>query len=191
MQRVTGTITAITADKLTVQDADGKNVDVKLTSDTQFRKDQQPAKASDFKVGDRIAAAGETSDGVLMARFVMSGMMRGGRGDTGGPAGMRGRGGMGGPGMNGAGLGTQFITGEVKKIDDTHLTILRPDGQTQIIDVDENTSFRNGKDDSVTLADIKVGDRVGGRGEMKNGVFVPSMLRVGIQMPPRPTQDNK
>jgi predicted RNA-binding protein len=32
--------------------------------------------------------------------------------------------------------------------------------------------------ESITLADIKVGDEVGGRGEMKNGVFVPAELSV-------------
>jgi len=44
--------------------------------------------------------------------------------------------------------------------------------------VDENTSFR--KDgQSVTLADLKPGDHVFGRGELKNNVFVPETLNVG------------
>src|SRR5262249_26025952 len=60
----------------------------------------------------------------------------------------------------------------------TKLTIARPDGQTQEIEVDENTSFRRGRE-SITLPDIKVGDFVRGRGEVKNSVFVPQELNVG------------
>jgi hypothetical protein len=32
--------------------------------------------------------------------------------------------------------------------------------------------------ESITLADIKVGDTVGGQGSVKNGVFVPTLLTV-------------
>lgn len=185
LDRAMGTIKAISSGQMTLQDVDGKNIDVKLTPDTQFRKDRQEAKAGDFKAGDRVVAAGERdSSGVLVARFVMTGAMRPGMG--GGPNRMGG-----GPnGMNRQGLGTQFIVGEVKNIDGAHLTILRPDGQQQIIEVNEDTSFRNDKNESVTLADIKVGDQVGGRGEMKNGTFVPNVLRIGIQPPSRSGQDN-
>jgi hypothetical protein len=81
---------------------------------------------------------------------------------------------------------------------------LRPDGVTQVIGVDEETSFRHGGrrmaamingsgpveagggqsagsgagEESVTLADVKVGDRVVGPGTVKNGVFVPTELGV-------------
>jgi hypothetical protein len=65
----------------------------------------------------------------------------------------------------------------VKEIADTKLTILRPDGQTQVIELDESTSLRR-REESITLADIKVGDRVFGNGELKNSVFVPKELRV-------------
>jgi hypothetical protein len=75
-------------------------------------------------------------------------------------------------------MGKKFIAGEVKAINETKLTIVRPDGQTQEIEVDENTSFRKGSE-SITLPDIKVGDFVRGRGELKNNVFVPTELVVG------------
>ena len=74
--------------------------------------------------------------------------------------------------------GKKFVAGEVKAINETKLTIARPDGQTQEIEVDENTSFRRGRE-SITLPDIKVGDFVRGRGEVKNAVFVPQELIVG------------
>jgi hypothetical protein len=81
-------------------------------------------------------------------------------------------------GFNPEDLGKKFIAGEVKAINETRLTIARPDGQTQEIEVDENTSFKKGGE-SITLPDIKVGDFVRGRGELKENVFVPKELIVG------------
>jgi hypothetical protein len=190
LQREFGTIASIAPDKLVLQDKDGKSTTVKLTSETQFRKDRQPAKTGDFKSGDRVMVAGKPdADGILVASFVAGGQMRGGfRRDMSGDR-------AGAPpspeDMARMGLGTRFIAGEVKKIEETKLTILRPDGQTQVIEVDENTSFRNEKNESVTLADVKPGDRVAGRGDLKNGTFVPQVLRVGVQLPPRPAPDTK
>ncbi len=191
LQRVSGTLESIASDKLVIKDAEGKSTTVKITSETQFRKDRQPAGLGDFKTGDRVVAAGKSgSDGIVVAQFVAAGqMMRGGRGEggpMGAPGGMEG-GHLSPEEMVRMGLGTRFIAGEVKKIDGTNLTILRPDGQTQVITVNEDTSFLNGKNESVTLADLKAGDHVRGRGEMKNGVFVPEALHVGGSSPQGPS----
>ena len=67
-------------------------------------------------------------------------------------------------------MGKKYILGTVKAINETKLTIARTDGQTQDIEVDENTSFRKSRD-SITLPDIKVGDFVMGRGEIKKHPF--------------------
>jgi hypothetical protein len=75
-------------------------------------------------------------------------------------------------------MGKKFIAGEVKAIAETKLTIARVDGQSQDIEVDENTSFKRGKE-SITLPDIKAGDFVRGPGELKDGVFVAKELTVG------------
>jgi hypothetical protein len=78
------------------------------------------------------------------------------------------------------------------------LTVMRPDGVSQVIEVDEGTSFKRGGrgmvsmmngsgpvagqgpggGESITLADVKVGDTVMGPGALKNGVFVPTQLGV-------------
>ncbi len=157
--RVAGTITAIGADSITVNSMQGKTVTVKISGDTRFMKDRQPAKLADFKVGDMIMAGGEPAgENAIQARMVAM------RGDM---ARMR------------EGLGKEFIAGEVKAIDGTKLTIARPDGQMQTIEVDENTSFRKGRE-SITLPDIKVGEHVMGRGKLNSaGVFVPETLNVG------------
>jgi hypothetical protein len=157
-------------------------VQVSLSDKTQFRKDRQLAKFADFKVGDMVFVRGERGDdGVWKAEIVGSFSGRG-PGEGGGPRGrMR------------EGLGTQFIAGEIKSISGTQLTIARPDGVSQTITVDESTSFRK-QQESITLADLKPGDHVFGRGEMKNGTFVPAVLNVGeprfmrqgVNAPPRP-----
>jgi hypothetical protein len=77
------------------------------------------------------------------------------------------------------GMGKEFVAGQVKSIDGTKLTISAPDGKDYNIEVDENTSFRKGRE-SITFPDIKVGDRVMGRGKLNSaGVFVPETLNVG------------
>jgi Domain of unknown function (DUF5666) len=159
---VAGTITAITSDSLTVKTMDGTTAQVKLSDKTQYRKERQAAKLEDFKVGDEIFVRGQPAgEGVWQAEIVAA----------------RPAGGFG-PRDFQAELGKRFIVGEIKAINGTQLTIARPDGVNQTITVDENTSFR--KDgQSVTLADLKTGDHVFGRGEVKNDVFVPAVLNVG------------
>ncbi len=175
--RISGTIDSIQPGSMVIKTDDGKTVTVQITSDTRFRKNREEAKLSDFAKGDHVFVGGQSGSdpGTMMARFVGSGMGPGGPG-AGGPPSIEQ--------MQRMGLGTKFIAGEVKAIEETKLTILRPDGQTQVIQADENTSFQNERRESVTLADIKVGDHVMGRGEMKNGIFVPTTLRVGMPHPP-------
>lgn len=154
-------ITAVNADGFTVKTMQGNAATIKISSETKFMRDRQEIKKTDFKVGDSIAVAGtpDTNDPTTWnASFVIDRTAQVKEFKE--------------------NLGKTMIAGEVKAIDETKLTILRPDGQTQTIEVDENTSFHKGRE-SVTLADIKVGDHVGGRGALKNGVFVPTELRVG------------
>lgn len=163
---VGGAITAISNDALTLKAFDERTVTVKLTPQTRFRKDGQDAKLSGFKVGDTVMVRGEkTGEDTYVAAGVMS------------------RSGMG-MGVTGtreqiqAMMGKTIIAGEIKSIDGLKLTIARPDGETQTIAVDENTSFRK-QGESVTLGDLKPGDHVFGRGQLKDGIFVPSVLNVG------------
>jgi len=157
---VGGIITAIGGNVITVKTRDGQAAQVTLNDKTEYRKDRATATLADFKVGDMIFVRGEkTGDNAWLAAAVTTR----GRGDT--------------PDFR-EGMGKLFIAGEVKSIDGTQLTIERPDGVAQTISVDENTSFR--KDgESITLADMKPGDHVFGRGEVKNGVFVPAVLNLG------------
>jgi hypothetical protein len=158
---VGGTITAIAGNAITIKTMDGNTAQVNVTDSTRFRKDRQDAKLADFKVGDNIMVRGQKSgEGIWTAEMVA----------------------VPPPGMGGEnfreGMGKKFIMGEIKSINGTQLEIARPDGVTQTIAVDENTSFRKEKE-SVTLADLKPGDHVFGRGEVKNNVFVAAELNSG------------
>ncbi len=173
---VAGTITAAQENQFTLKTVDGKTVTVRLDANTRFRKGGKDAKAADFKVGETIMVRGEaTAENVWLARAVVAR-------------------------LNAVdererwtqGLGKEFIAGEIKTIEGTKLTILRPDGETQVIEVDEGTSFRK-QNQSVTLADFKPGDHVFGRGTIKNGVFVPAALNLGdfSRMRSGPPQESK
>jgi hypothetical protein len=158
---IMGEITAVNADGFTVKTMQGNSATVKVSSETKIMRDQQPIKMADLKVGNTIGVSGtpDANDpttwnaSFIVDRTAQANEMK-------------------------ANLGKTMIMGEVKSIDGTNLMVLRPDGQTQTISVDENTSFKKGRE-SVTLADIKAGDRIGGKGALKGGVFVASELHVG------------
>jgi hypothetical protein len=154
-----GSITAIDEKIITLKAMDGRAVTVSLSDKTQFRKDRQPAKLADFKIGDMVMVRGQsTGENTFQADLVAT--------RSGNPQQFR------------EGMGKRFIAGVVKSIDGTHLTINRFDGATQTITVDENTSFRK-EGESITLADLHPGDHVIARGELKDGVFVSATLVVG------------
>ncbi len=163
-----GKITAIRDGAIDVATPDGQTVTVKLTGQTEFRKDREPAKVTDFKVGDMVMVRGdENVDHSITARVVGS--------RTGGPGGFGGPGGGGGRQMGT--LGKDYVVGEVKAIDAPRLTVLRPDNVTQTLELNEETSLRKGRD-SITMADVQVGDHVVARGAMEKDVFVPKGVMV-------------
>jgi hypothetical protein len=171
-----GKITAVRDGAMDITGQDGQVVTVKLTAQTEFRKDREPAKVTDFKVGDTVFVRGDPNpDHTVTARMI--GARNGGQG--GGPGGGSG-GRQGGPGGGMANLGTlgkDYVAGEIKAIDAPRLTVLRPDNVTQVLELNEETSLRKGRD-SITMADIQVGDHVMARGAMEKDVFVPKGVMV-------------
>ena len=202
-QLVRGTVTAATADHLTVKTETGDVYQVSLSANTRLTKDRQPVKATDIKVGDGVGAMGVLDAPTKTVHAVFVGVI-----DAEQVKKAR------------ENMGKTYITGKVTAIDMDALkvTIMRPDGVSQVIGVDEQTSFKkggrgtaamasgapmemgsgtgggrgnsggtgagsgmsagNGGGESITFADIKVGDTVAGRGALKNGVFVPTELGV-------------
>jgi len=108
-------------------------------------------------------------------------------------------------------LGKTYIVGKVTAIDldNAKMTVERPDHVAQTIGFDETTSFKKGGrgarmggagggggagaggetgGESITLADIKVGENVRGTGSLKGGTFVPTELVV-MERGPRAAGD--
>jgi hypothetical protein len=171
---VAGKVTAVSKDSLTIAPlAGGEPVTVKIGENTRIIKERQPAKLEEIKTDETVFARGKLNGNVMEAAMVgvINPEMVQRLQQNGGPGG-------GMMGFSREDLGKKFIAGEVKAIHETKLTIARPDGQTQEIEVDENTSFKRGSE-SITLPEIKVGDFVRGRGELKENVFVPKELTVG------------
>jgi hypothetical protein len=166
-----GKITAVRDGSLQVADVNGDTVTVKINGQTEFRKDRQPAKRTDFKVGDIIIVRGEeNADHSWTAQVVAARSANG----------PNGRGGPGGPGGRFAETGTlgkDYVAGEIKSIDAPKLSVLRSDNVTQKLELNEDTSLRKGRD-SITMADIQVGDHLFARGSAENGVFVPKTVVV-------------
>jgi len=170
---VFGKISAIKDGTLELTKPDGNAATVKITDKTEFRKDRQSAKLSDFKVGDMVFIRAEDSGGPGLTALLVATRS----GGMGGP----GTGGPGGPGGNmmmaGGEMGKDFVVGEVKSVDAPQITIQRPDNVTQKLELTEETSLRKGRE-SVTMADIQLGDHVFVRGALQNNVFVPKAVQV-------------
>jgi Domain of unknown function (DUF5666) len=162
---VFGKITAVHADSFEIANPNGETLTVKLTNTTEFRKDRQQVKRTDFKVGDLVIVRGEeNSDHTWTAQMV------GGR-SANSPEGR-------GQFFTRQGtLGKDYVIGEVKTIDAPKISVLRSDNVTQTIELNEDTSLRKGRE-SVTMADVQVGDHLFAQGALQNDVFVPKMVVV-------------
>jgi hypothetical protein len=198
-QMVRGTVTATAADHLTVKTDAGEIYQVSLSTNTRLTKDRQPVKVADVKVGDGVGAMGVLDPATKTVHAVFVGVV-----DAEQVKKAR------------ENMGKTYITGKVTAIDldGLKLTIERPDGVSQVIAVDEQTSFKRGgrgmaamasgagvmdvpggqargngaatgagtgnsaSGESITFADVKVGDSIAGRGGLKSGLFVPTELGV-------------
>jgi hypothetical protein len=189
MQRAGGEVTAVAGATLTIRTETGDTMKIVTTDNTKVMKGRGqsggPVKFSDLKVGDGVMAAGnlDAQNKTLHAAIVFAT-------DAVQVKALK------------ENLGKTYIAGTVKSIDldDAKMTVERPDHVMQTIGFDEGTSFRRGRGmrmngfgaggapevqatgeaggESITLADIKVGDNVGGQGSLKSGVFVPTQLMV-------------
>ena len=194
MQRVNGEVTAVNGSTLTIKNEDGVAYQVTVTDNTRIMKGRgETVKAADIKVGDGLVAMGnlDAPNKTLHAAMVM----------TTDAATLK---------QLKDNLGKTYIICKVKDIDvdNDKMTIERPDKVVQTITFDETPSFKRGggmtmrfgavnarpettqqqnSGESITLADIKVGDNVTGEGSLKSGVFVPTQLMVATpgQIPRR------
>jgi hypothetical protein len=126
-QRVMGTVTAATPEKFTLKTEKGEIYSVVVTANTRFVRERQPVRVADVHVGDIAFAIGTLDEGTktehaLLVNLVSAEQAKKAR----------------------EGLGKVYIAGKVTAIDELKLTVLRSDGVSQVIEVDEGTSFRRG-----------------------------------------------
>lgn len=194
MQRVGGVVTAVSGPQVTIKGEDGTIYQVVTTDNTRMMRGRGVnIKISDLKPGDGVMAMGNLDAanktlhaGVLMAvdPEQMKKIEEARKQEM-------------------ANLGKTNIIGRVTAVDldNAAMTVERIDGISQTIGFDEGTSFRRGRPnlagpgfgfaaagaqppnpadtgESITLADVKVGDRVAGPGEVKGGRFVAKQLSV-------------
>lgn len=203
-QRVQGTVTAATGNKVTIQTQTGDSYEITAADNARITRSGQPIKLSDIKPGDSVTAMGQVDatkktvqatmisdvDAATLAKAV-------------------------------ANMGKTYIIGRITAIDadNLKLTVTRNDNVSQVIAVDDGTSFQRGMGgvqadavaagalstgggfggrgmgggrggaqasappapESTTLADIKVGDTVTATGALKNGAF--TILKMGVSAP--------
>ena len=185
MAHIAGEVSAVSGSTLTVKTENNQTLQVVTTTNTRIVKDRANAvKVADLKTGDGIVAIGnlDAPTGTMHAAMVFAT-------DAATLKAMK------------ENLGKTYIAGKVTAIDmdKATLTIERPDHVSQTIGLDETTSFKRGvrgapggqaglgsggvgtgPGESVTLADIKVGDMVRGTGALKGGVFIPAQLTIMV-----------
>lgn len=172
-----GKITAIHDGVMELTTPDGPAVTVKITGDTEFRKDRQPAKVSDFKVGDFVMVRGDENPDHTITAKVIGARTGGPGGPGGGPRAGGPGGGQGGTPFAAGTLGKDYVLGQVKSIDPPRITVVRTDNVTQTLELNEDSTLRRGRD-SITMADIQVGEHIAARGAVQGDVFVPKDVRV-------------
>jgi hypothetical protein len=165
---VGGTVTAISGSTITIKTEDGDTYQVLTSPNSHIMKrvDRQPepVKLTDIHVGDAVMAGGkvDAKAKTVGAVFVMvltpeqAAQAKKMRED----------------------FGKTWTAGEVTAIKDLDITIKRRDGVTQTVAVDENTSFKK-REDSITLADIQVGDMLRATGALKGSNFLAATVNVG------------
>lgn len=148
---IRGTVTAVTATDLTVKTESGEVYDVVITPNTQVRHGRDPMKLADVHAGDGVGAMGELDAAkktihALFVTVVSAEDLKKAR----------------------EAMGKTMISGTVTAIDDLKLTIKRTDDVVQVIQVDEDTSFRRGGR-GMAMALSPDGMTVGGGGRQRAG----------------------
>jgi preprotein translocase subunit YajC len=167
---IRGTVTAAAADSFTIRTDEGDSYKVLYSVNTRLMKEQQPIAASDIHLGDMLMAGGlvdakAKTVGAVVLFDIDAKEVRAARAD----------------------FGKTWIAGKVTAIHELKITVERAgDKQTQVVAVDENTSFRKRRED-VTLADVKVGDFITAEGGLHADSFLATALRI---MPPRASQSS-
>lgn len=160
---VHGAVTAVNGGEFTIKTEQGETYKVATGPNTRIMKDRQPIKSSEIHAGDVIMTGGEVDEKAHTVGAVFLAVLNADQVQQ-----MK---------KAQADFGKTWTAGKITAINDLNLTIQRPDKVAQTVAVDENTSFQKHRE-SITLADIKVGDTITVRGALQNKVFLATQLAV-------------
>jgi hypothetical protein len=161
-----GTVTAIASGSFTVKTADGEAWKVTVGDNTRITHDREPASFKEIKPGVGVLAVGQADKATpntlhaVFASFQTADEVK----------------------ARFATFGKTWVAGKVTAIDGTKITItVQKPGESAPRNltflVDETTDFKRGREEA-TLADLKAGDYVMGKGAVKAGTFVPTELAI-------------
>jgi hypothetical protein len=182
---VSGQITEIAADHITIKTESGDSLKVVYNANTRVMQRTPPPageargqerqrggeqiKITDLKVGDVVGVMGQADPAtkaigaMVIARMDAESIKRAKEME--------------------ASFGKTWLGGKVTAINETTLTLNGPDGKSYSFVVDENTSFSKRRD-AITLADIKVGDNLRVQGALKGEVFTATKVSDMGEMQP-------
>lgn len=203
-QRVQGTVSAVSGNKVTIQTTAGDSYEITGADNARIVRSGQPIKLSDIRPGDSVTAMGQVD---ATKKTVQAMMISDVDAATLAKATEN--------------MGKTYIIGRITAIDadNLKLTVMRSDNVSQVIIVDDGTSFQRGTagvqpdvvaagglstgggfgggrgmgggrggaqaaapaPESITLADIKVGDQLMATGALKSGAF--TVLKMGVSTP--------
>ena len=179
---VLGTITSVGVDRFEIKTTDGSTQTVMVNDQTHFRQRQegqqqpQELQLEDLKVGDHVMVRGTpNADKQVVAvgvnRVTAEQFQRFQSFAAGG--GPSGPGGPGGGQMEGTRAG-----GEITAIKGNEISVQSPRSGERVIVVNDQTTF-NKEGQTVTLKDLKVGDRIFAMGKEVDGKFVATEVHSG------------
>jgi hypothetical protein len=124
---VRGTVTSVSGSNIVVKNEQGETWTVVTTDNTRVRLDGQPAAVSAVKPGDEAIAVGMPDNDkhevhAMMVVDASAAMVAKAK----------------------ANMGKTYINGRITAINETQLTIMRPDHVSQVISLDEGTSLHKG-----------------------------------------------
>ena len=208
---IRGTVVSAAGANVTLKTEAGETWTVVTTDNTRINIDRQPTKLADLKSGDEVMAMGVPDPAkhelhalaILGASAAQAAKLK-------------------------ADLGKTYIVGKITAINDTNITVTRPDKVSQTIALDDTTSLHRGgrlpaeylgmgtgggfggganggrggrgtregtpnetsggnpssnEGESITLADVKIGDNLAATGSLKKGTFVPTDMHVNTPRP--------
>ncbi|HKS97623.1 MAG TPA: DUF5666 domain-containing protein [Terriglobia bacterium] len=157
--RLFGTVTSVGVDRFEVKREDGTTQTVTVSDQTRYREDQKDIHLEDLKPGDRVMVMGQSADNNQIAagmvrRVTEEDMQRFQQ------------------------MQAHRAFGQITAIEGNQLKIQNPrQGERTIVVNDQTTFTKDGQ--SITLKDLKVGDRIFASGDETNGQFVATRVASG------------